>query len=88
MVDESFDHVIGALERAEVPYMVTGFVRQLRSRPRATDDLDIVIAPTQDQLRRFIGEFPNDRYYANEDDALDALERRSQFHIIDFATSW
>ena len=89
MIDEFFDRLIAALERADVPYMVTGsFASSTHGRPRATDDLDIVIAPTADQLRRFIHEFPSDRFYADEQDALEALEQRSQFNIIDFATSW
>jgi hypothetical protein len=89
MTDEFFEHLIGALERAGIPYMVTGsFASSAHGRPRATDDLDIVIAPTAEQLRQFVQEFPTDRFYADEDDAIDALKHRSQFSIIDFNTSW
>lgn len=57
-------------------------------RVRATEDIDIVIAPTSEQLRAFISEFPNDRYYADERDALDAFEHTSLFNIIDFGSTW
>ncbi|HVO82667.1 MAG TPA: hypothetical protein VMT28_18205 [Terriglobales bacterium] len=33
-------------------------------------------------------QFPGDRYYADQQQALKALENRSQFNVIDFATGW
>jgi len=33
-------------------------------------------------------EFPSDRYYADGQQALQALAHRSQFNVIDFATGW
>jgi len=35
-----------------------------------------------------MADFPGDRYYADEYDALDALRHGSQFNIIDFGSSW
>ena len=32
--------------------------------------------------------FPRDRYYADEQQALQALANRSQFNVIDFVTGW
>jgi hypothetical protein len=87
--DTFFARVIGALERSGTPYMVTGsFASSAHGRIRATQDLDIVIAPDAEQLRALIDQFPGDRYYADESDALDAFEHRSLFNIIDFATPW
>ena len=84
-----FAHVIAALERVQIPYMVTGsFASSAHGQVRGTQDIDIVIAPTPEQLRAFVAEFPNDRYYAEEFDALDALQHDSQFSIIDFGSSW
>jgi hypothetical protein len=88
-IDDFFARLIAALERSGVPYMVTGsYASSAHGTPRATNDIDIVIAPSADQLHALIREFPDDRYYADELDAFDALEHRSQFNIIDFATSW
>lgn len=88
-VDDFFDRLIAALERANVPYMVTGsYASSAHGKPRASDDIDIVIAPTEEQLRTLMKEFPGDQYYADEEDALDALKHHSQFNVIDFATMW
>jgi hypothetical protein len=56
--------------------------------PRATQDLDIVIAPTRTQLSELLKLFPDTEYYVSFDAALDALARRSQFNVIDFETGW
>jgi hypothetical protein len=81
--------LVTALERAEVPYMLTGSVASsAHGIPRSTRDLDIVIAPTPEQLRALIREFPDEHYYADESQALQALATRSQFNVIEFATGW
>lgn len=81
--------LVDALEHVGIPYMVTGsFASSAHGRPRSTEDIDVVIAPTEDQLRAFIALFPSNAYYADEQDALEALQYGSQFNIIDFASSW
>lgn len=89
MIDDFFARLIAAVERVGLPYMVTGsYASSTHGTPRATNDIDVVIAPTPDELLALMREFSSDHYYADELDALDALERRSQFNVIDFATSW
>jgi hypothetical protein len=69
--------------------MLTGSVASsAHGMPRSTRDLDIVIAPTGAQLLALLREFPPDRYYADEQQALQALANRSQFNVIEFATGW
>jgi hypothetical protein len=88
-IDDFFRRLIVALERTGVPYMVTGsYASSTHGIPRATNDIDIVIAPSPGQLDSLLREFPSDSYYADAEDAADALERRSQFNVIDFATAW
>lgn len=88
-VDDFFERLIAALEQAGVPYMVTGsYASSAHGTPRATNDIDIVIAPTPDELRALLRELPDDRYYADEVDAFEALKHHSQFNVIDFATTW
>ena len=81
--------MVPALERAEIPYMLTGSVASsIHGTPRSTADIDIVIAPTRAQLITFVRQFPDDRYYADEQQALSALANRSQFNVIELATGW
>lgn len=78
-----------ALEWAEIPYMLTGSVASsAHGTARSTQDLDIVIAPTQAQVAELIRQFPSDRYYADQQQALSALANRSQFNVIDSASGW
>ena len=78
-----------ALDAAGVPYMVTGSLASSAfGEPRASEDIDIVIAPTREQLVELIHHFPDDQYYALEEDALQALAHRSMFNIIDFVSGW
>ncbi len=87
--EEVFRRIIGALEAAGIPYMLTGsFASAHHGAPRATQDIDLVIAPTEDQLRDLVRSLPADEYYADLDTALDALGRESQFNLIDLATGW
>lgn len=90
MTAESFlQHVIAALEQAQIPYMVTGsFASSAHGIVRGSKDIDIVIAASAAQLRTFVAQFPNDRYYADESDAIEALRYNLQFNVIDFGSSW
>jgi hypothetical protein len=84
-----FRRLIAALEQVGIPYMVTGsFASSAHGVVRGTRDIDVVIAPTEEQLRALVAQFPDDHYYADEADALEALRHHSQFNIIDFASSW
>jgi hypothetical protein len=88
-VEEVFRKVQSALEAAGIPYMVTGsFASSIHGEPRASKDIDIVIAPTREQLVDFVRRFPDDRYYADEEDALESFAHGTMFNIIDFNTGW
>ena len=81
--------LVPVLERVSIIYMVTGSVASsAHGMPRSTRDLDIVIAPTREQLLALMRELPSSDYYADEQQAIEALLRRSQFNIIDHATGW
>lgn len=78
-----------ALETAGIPYMVTGsFVSAVHGIPRATHDVDVVIAPTAQQLEALIRDFSESNYYAEMEDALQALRYQSQFNVIDERGVW
>lgn len=84
-----FRRVTTALDAAGIPYMLTGsFASSFHGSPRSTQDIDIVIAPTADQLRGMAKRFPEPEYYLDVGAALEALATQSQFNIIDLVTGW
>jgi len=88
-LEAMLSRVARALHTAQVPYMLTGSVASsAHGKPRSTRDIDIVIAPTSEQLHDLIRQFPNSEYYADEQQAFQALASRSQFNVIDIATGW
>lgn len=79
--------IVHRLDRAGVPHMVAGSVASTyHSDPRTTQDIDIVIDPTPEQLRVFVTGLEQPRYYVG--DAEQALARRDQFNIIDTSSGW
>lgn len=88
-LEDLLSRLIPGLERAQVPYMLTGSVARFGPCiPRSTRDIDIVISPTRAQLVTLMQEFPSTRCYADVQQALQALASRSQFNVTDFATGW
>ncbi len=68
--------------------MITGSVgSSIFGEPRATRDVDIIIAPSERQLRAFISAISPD-YYVSLEAALEALHNRFMFNVIDGRTSW
>ncbi len=81
--------VVGALDQAGIPYMVTGsFAAAAHGVPRATQDIDMVIAPTPDQLQALIRSFPAAEYYVSESAAQDAIRQEGLFNLVDLALGW
>jgi len=69
--------------------MVTGsFASSFHGTPRASQDIDLVVAPTADQLRELTRSLVSSEYYVSEQSALDALRRRGMFNVIDPSTGW
>src|SRR5712691_1186588 len=84
-----FDRLARALGQANIPYMFTGsFASSFHGTPRASNDFDLVLAPTAEQLRALKEILSEADYYFDLDDALDALKRSGQFNIIDLASGW
>jgi hypothetical protein len=87
--EDIFRRIVDAMGRAGIPYMLTGsFASSYHGTPRATQDVDFVIAPTESQLRHLIRLLPDTEYYISQEAALEALAREGQFNVIDFATGW
>jgi hypothetical protein len=86
-IDDVIRRIINILDAASVPYMLTGsFASSLHGMPRATQDIDLVIAPNPATLEALLKSFPEDRYYVSREAAFDAYQRASLFNVIDFAS--
>jgi len=79
--------VVSVLDAAQVPHMVSGSVASARhGETRATQDIDIVIDPTPEQIDRICDGFRALGWYVG--DGRAALDHRSQFNVIDTETGW
>jgi hypothetical protein len=75
--------VIARLDRAGVPYMVTGsLASSYHGEPRASRDVDIVIDPTPQGLKGLVDGLADAGYYVDREAALEALALRSQFNAV------
>jgi len=52
------------------------FASSFQGVRRSSQDLDLVIDPQPESLRRFLSDLPPKDYYADADAAFDALRRR------------
>ena len=77
------------LDRVGLAYMLTGsLASSLHGMPRSTRDIDLVIDPDRHQLESLFAKLPAESYYADLTGALDALARRGQFNVVDYASGW
>jgi len=88
-VSEVFHRITSALGEAGIAYMLTGsFASAYHGTPRTTQDIDLVIAATAEQLRTFVQRLSKDEYYVDLDTVLEAHKRQSLFNVVDMATGW
>ncbi|HSQ60669.1 MAG TPA: hypothetical protein VLT84_09590 [Acidobacteriota bacterium] len=88
-LDEIIPRLVGFLDAAAVPYMLTGsLASSLHGTPRSTQDIDFVIAPDEAGLERLLSSFPDDRYYVSREAARGAFRQSSLFNVIDLASGW
>lgn len=86
--DEFLKKLIKVLGDFSIPYMISGsFSSSYHGRPRATKDIDIVIAPTEEQLMEFVESLGQD-YYVSLEAVRDAFVNNSMFNIIDNLSGW
>lgn len=66
-----FEKLRAALEAAAIPYFVTGsFASSAHGIPRSTNDIDIVIAPSRQQVERLLQQFPDSQFAIDHHEAL------------------
>lgn len=88
-VPEVLRRITAALDRAGIAYMLSGsFASAYFGAPRSTQDIDLIIEATPDQLSALFQNLSGQEYYFDLDAALEAQERQSMFNLIDLATGW
>lgn len=76
------------LDAAEVPWMITGSTASsVYGEPRATQDVDVVVDPTAEQLDRLLTSFSG-AFYVSLDEARQALLARGMFNVVDLESGW
>ena len=81
--------IIATLDQSGIPHMLTGsFAASFHGAPRATQDIDLVIAPTFPQLRTLLSALPPDEFYAPLEAASEALRDETMFNLIDLRSGW
>ena len=81
--------VVDRLNVVGIPYMITGsYACTIYGEPRTTNDVDIVVDPSVDQIRGFAEQFDENDYYVNTKTAVDAVNRHSMFNVIDSHAGW
>ena len=80
--------IVAFLDKAQIPYMLSGSMSSsFYGHPRMTNDADIVIEPTREQLTEFVNSLGSD-YYVSRQAAMQALEFNSMFNIIENQTGF
>lgn len=80
--------ILDAPEEVGIPSMIVGsFASGFHGEFRATQDADIVIDPTPEQLRAFLARVRDD-FYVSPEAAAEAVARRTQFNLVHFETAW
>jgi len=75
--------VIKQLNQSGIEYMVTGsMVSSLQGEPRATHDIDLVIALQQADVDKLISSFPSSLYYLDEEAMKNAVSHQTSFNLI------
>jgi len=81
---EFFEEVLAALERLDIPYMVTGSVgAMLYGEPRMTNDMDVVIDPSPARVPLLVLAFSGEDYYFPPAEVVtEEIRCRGQFNIL------
>jgi len=81
--------IVRELERFEIPYMLAGsFASTYHGSPRTTHGIDLVIAPTRQNLERFVGGLDSERFYVSASAAQEAWAKRGQFNVVLLGSGW
>jgi hypothetical protein len=89
MIAELLKRISTALDKAEIPYMISGSVALITyTIPRMTRDIDIVIELRRKDIPVFCKIFQNNAYYLDEQTVIEEVNRHGMFNVIDFKTGY
>ena len=75
--------VVQVLDSHGIEYMVTGSVASsLQGEPRATHDLDVVVAVRAEDAPVLVSHFKRPQFYLDEHAILEAIETGGMFNAI------
>ena len=81
---ELLKKVIQTLNTAGIQYMLTGSVASsLQGEPRATHDIDMVIAVEKLNAHELVEAFPSPDFYLDEDSIIEAIKGQAMFNLIE-----
>ena len=82
-LSELLRFVTGTLDRLGIPYLVTGSMATIAyGEPRLTNDIDLVVRLSPQQVLPLCEAFPEGRFYLSREAALEAAERCGQFNVL------
>jgi len=85
---EFLKSVVENLQQAGIDYVICGSIAaSFYGVERSTQDADIIIDPTEEQITNFL-KLLGDAYYVSSDAALEALKQNTMFNIIDVENAW
>jgi hypothetical protein len=85
---EFISKIVEKLQEAGIDYVICGSAAAtFYGVERTTEDTDIVINPTAEQLKNFLRLLGN-AYYVSSNAAFDALKGRDMFNVIDIENIW
>jgi len=85
---EFLKSVVENLQQAGIDYVICGSIAaSFYGVERSTQDADIIIDPTEEQLTNFL-KLLGDTYYVSSDAVLEALKQSTMFNIIDVENAW
>lgn len=75
--------VIKTLDKQEIPYMLTGsVVSSMYGEPRASHNIDVIVAITSKHINVLIETFPSDRFFLNKESIEEAIDNGGMFNLI------
>lgn len=81
--DDLLRRLVSALEKAGVPYLITGSTATMfYGEPRFTNDIDVIVQLREEHLSRLLAAFPDEEFYVSEEAARRALATGGQFNVI------
>jgi hypothetical protein len=81
---ELLKKVVALLDRNDIDYMVTGsLASSLYGEPRATHDIDLIVAIRESDVKSLTEVFASPDYYLEEESMREAIVSKSMFNLIE-----